>query len=331
MNVAAGDKKGLAVIAAILIVLIASLMGLTAVSLLGSESWGVVNYINSQEAFFIAEGGVEYYAELLQNQSSSWTTPPTAPVDEALGKGTFTITTANALDDEIDVTSTSKITAAGARTIKRAVTIHIARGTTPDAYSYILYTASGINTTSAVNLTITGEQEGSGSYFPLVDFSYYQAAAAPGQNISGNYTFTAGIYTGIWYIDGNVTIDSGVTMNGTIVSTKKITSTNKAGITINPASPNPALIANNAIDFNRSGTVNINGLIYAGTDGTGSFDASRTTDFIFTGTIISPQEIDLSRSEDAVLSYDSSILTDPPPGITGGSSSITRSNWDEVY
>ncbi|MFH1867727.1 MAG: hypothetical protein ABH843_02035, partial [Candidatus Omnitrophota bacterium] len=193
------------------------------------------------------------------------------------------------------------------------------------------YAGSGINTTSSVNLSVTGDQEAAGAYFPTVDFSYYQTNASPGQDISGNHTFNAGTYSGIWYINGNVTINSNVTINGTVVTTKKITCSNKTNVTVNPTSPNPALIANDAIGFSRSDTVTISGLVYAGADGTGSFDASRTVDLAFTGTAISPQQIDLSRSEDAVIVYDSDILTSPPPGMLGGSSGITVSAWDEVY
>lgn len=331
MNITNRDKKGLAIVAAILIILIASVMGLTAASMLGTETSGILNYLNSQQAFFIAEGGFEYYAELLQNQASSWTTPPVAPTDEDLGVGTFTITTANELDNDIDVTSTATVTSVTVGDTVRVVRAHIARSTTPDAYLYVLYAGSGINTTSAVNLSITGDQEPAGSYFPTVDFSYYQTNADPGQDISGNHTFGSGTYSGIWYIDGNVTMNSNVTINGTVVTTRRITCSNKTNVTINPTSPNPALIANHNIGFSRSDTVTISGLVYAGADGTGAFDASRTEDLVFTGTIISPQEIDLSRSEDAIITYDNAILTSPPPGISGGSGNITVSAWDEVF
>lgn len=328
------DIKGTAIIAAILIMLIASVMGLAAASLLGTDTASSLNYMNSQEAFFIAEGGLEYYLEQLQGQTTSWTTPPTKPTNETLGKGTFTITTANEQANSIDVTSTANLTGIGGETITRVVTVQVRRQSAPEAFSYVLYVGNTIVTTGATNLTVTGDQQEGGSNFPTVNFSYYQDLAPPSQKISGNHIFTSGgsPYSGIWYVNGNVTINSDVTINGTVVATGWIRGREEQDITVNPTLAYPALVSNNYIDFRDSDDVTINGLVYAGADGSGTFSARGTEDFSLTGTIIVAQWITFQDSEDATITYDSSIVTNPPPGFSGsGSQTVGISNWDEVY
>lgn len=198
-----------------------------------------------------------------------------------------------------------------------------------DVYSNVLYTASTIDTNSATNLSITGTQVEGATSLLTVDFPYYQGIASPGQDIAGNYTFTAGAYSGIWYISGNVTIESNVTINGSIITEKKITASRESDIDLNPTSNYPAMIANDAINFGRSVNFSSDGLIYAGADGSGNFSLSRATDAGITGIVVADGKIDLSRSDAVTITYDSSIADDPPPGISGWGIEL-QLDWDEI-
>lgn len=154
------NNKGIGIIAAIMIILIASVMGIVVTSLLGTGTFNSLNYMYSQQAFFIAEGGLEYYLEQLENQASSWVTPPTRPADEALGIGTFTITTANEQAGEIDITSTAHITGPYGQTVQRVVTTHVTRLSGPDnppeAFSYASYIRLQANLQNSTNGKVIG-------------------------------------------------------------------------------------------------------------------------------------------------------------------------------
>jgi len=219
--------------------------------------------------------------------------------------------------------------------LNRKVQQSVVANEIPEAYSYALYTGSSIDKDRATNLNITGSEKESATNFPTVDFAYYKSIASPGQDISGNYTFSAGTYSGIWYINGNVTISSNVTINGSVITTGKIDGSRASNVVVNPTSTYPSLIANNNIDFSRSTNVTISKLIYAGADGSGSLDFSRATTVNLTGTIIAYGAIDLSRSDSVTITYSSSIITDPPPGISGGggggaASISVQKDWNEI-
>ena len=89
------NKQGFAFIAAIIIMVLLAVLGTFSLSLSSSDINIAINTERSIEAFYVAEGGLQYYLEQLSNQDSSWRTPPAKPSDKSLGSGTFTITTAN--------------------------------------------------------------------------------------------------------------------------------------------------------------------------------------------------------------------------------------------
>lgn len=327
-------NQGFSILITIIIVVILAALGVMGISMLTTETQMSVDTMTSAQALFIAEGGLQYYFEQLQGDSD-WTTPPTTPSGKALGNGTFTITTANATTDEIDVTSTANVTGADGGTTARVATAHLSRGASlPLAYDYVLYA----NTITLLGSpSITGTQYPGATIFPTVTFASYQSAAT--YNLPGGSSLS-GTYNGGVYVSGNVTIGANsVVINGFLVATGNITSTSRTSITINPTAPYPAMIANNDISFtDMRGTNTMNGLIFAGADGTGSVTialrSTGTRNFNYSGTIMAPNTITLNRNAAQYnVVYDAAIKTNPPPYISGGGSGTGTggmSSWKEV-
>jgi hypothetical protein len=75
MNVLKTEEKGLGIVAAILIMLVVAVMGVTLASLLGTNAQSSVNYMQSQQAFFLAESGIQKALLALDKYSTqaTWT------------------------------------------------------------------------------------------------------------------------------------------------------------------------------------------------------------------------------------------------------------------
>jgi len=231
------NRKAFGVIAAILIMLLVAVMGITVANLMGTDISGSTNYQHSQQAFFVAEGGLRYYLEQLKRQLTSWKLPPLQPLNEALGEGIFTITTANEEDKEVDVTSAAYITAADGTIIKRSVYVH-AKRIPPPAFKYAAYSDINVNLSGKGEINgdtaaeqhvngkdswkLNGEvEEGANIDFPYMDFPSYAKDAD--YVVNGSFTFEEGkMYEGIYYITQNASVENGVTMNGSIIAQQNI-------------------------------------------------------------------------------------------------------------
>lgn len=346
MTVIVARKKATGIIAAVLIVLIVSIMGVVVASLLGTDTGSTLNYLHSQQALFIAEGGLEYYLKQLQKETRSWKTyTPPQPTNEALGNGTFTISTANAKKDEIDVTSEAHVLGMDGQTVKRVVSVHATRGTgIPEAFKYVQHSGSNISfmgSTGKVkgDLSTTGEvtyEEGmtikgtitehSSVPVPVVDFASYEAIA---DHKETNFFFKKNqTYDGIWYITQSASFEDGVTLNGTIIA-DVINITNCSNVTVKPSGNYPALVASSAIIIGLGGAKNIDisGLVYAG----GLIKVWAMEKATFTGALISGMYIETMYANNIDFNYDSKIFTNPPPYFSGGGVNVATSNWNEIY
>ena len=144
---------------------------------------------------------------------------------------------------------------------------------------------------------------------PTVDFAAYLAEAD--HYIAGNYKFNAGTYSGIWYIDGNVTIKSGVTFNGTIITTGNIKFVNSSSVALNPTSPYPALVAAGNVEGNNSASVAIDGIVYA----LGNVILSSSASVSVHGSMIADGNFEMKNSSSLSVTYDEDIANNPPPHI----------------
>jgi len=331
------DKRGVVLLFTFIIIVTLAAVTAAFLYMTSTRIKGSGYDISSQKALWIAEGGLQYAMYRLKNDDtfrdgvSDDQAAPTI-VTGSLGNGGYSVSVykGTAGDPDEDIFYMTSTGSAG--TLSRQVAQSADVNTAPEVYNYVLYAGNNIQTGNTTNLTITGDQESSAAQLPIVDFNYYQTNADPGQDISGAYTFTPGTYSGIWYIDGSVSIDNNVTINGTVVTTSRVTATNKNNIVINSTSPNPAIIANDNIDFSRSSDVSIEGFVYAGADGSGSLTLSSTNNLEIDGTAAAADNISLNRSTDATITYDSAIVNNPPPAITSGAAAnvVIQQDWDEI-
>jgi hypothetical protein len=356
-------SKAQTIIIAVVIMVLAAAFAATILSLFGIDLGGSLHYVRSQQALFIAEGGLEYYLEQLENQQASWVTPPTQPVDAALGLGTFTITVSNAQADSIDVTSTGTISGMDGITIVRVVSVTAKRvpAVTP-AFSFLLRGNSpgGVNFTNSLG-TVTGDLSSAGNItgipafgltlngtkypdsdldFPTVDYASYQAIA--NQVISGNFTFaTNTTYNGIYYITGNVTFQSGAKLYGTLVmptANKTVSLDNSVGVVIDPSvdplhpsGSYPAIVSAGRISATSTNNLHIKRLVYTDRNANPSINFRYSVGLDFDGTIVSQGGVDVRNNTGLNMAFDANILTNPPPGFSGGTQRVADSLWDEVY
>ncbi|MFH1142362.1 MAG: hypothetical protein ABIH67_02785 [Candidatus Uhrbacteria bacterium] len=142
---------------------------------------------------------------------------------------------------------------------------------------------------------------------PMVDFAAYRAEAD--HYLSGNQIFTTGTYGGIWYVDGNVTIDSGVSFDGTVVATGDIRFINSASVAFNPTGPYPALVTLGNIEGNNSSSIAINGIAFA----MGNIILNNAISVAVHGSLIANGNFEIKNGAAFSVTYDQDITQNPPP------------------
>lgn len=155
------NNKGLSLVAVVIVMLIVASLALLVASFMSSGNIAAITDMQSEQAFYIANAGMECYLELLE-ADSDWSTPPTVFTNQAFGSGTFTITYANQATDSIDVTSTGKVTGWDGNSVQRVVTQNItkAAGAGTTFADFALFYGGGdgsIDSDIKKNQTITGD------------------------------------------------------------------------------------------------------------------------------------------------------------------------------
>jgi hypothetical protein len=95
MKCDATDQRGMSLIAAIFIIVILAFMGTMFVSLISTSTYTSLNDMQAAQAFYVAEGGVEFQQRELA-ASLDWyrsSTDPLSTATRVLGPGTFTAST----------------------------------------------------------------------------------------------------------------------------------------------------------------------------------------------------------------------------------------------
>lgn len=329
-NIKIINNKGFILIAALIVMVTSILLMSLYSNIILTEKGLIVKDYHKKQAFWLAEAGNEKALKAviddlaLLTDSQYWIDNFT---NVLLGEGVYTVEIS---EDSGVYTLTSKGTTRGITvTIKQGVII--GSGVVPESFKYAIYVGGKIDDKDAINLSITGDQVEGGADLPIVDFSYFKSIADSGQDISGNYTFSdegSGTdYSGVWFVDGNVIVESGVTITGSIIATGGIAMRGNSTISITAASPNPALVAYGNIDLKNTRDVTIFGLIYAGADKEGNVDIKEALNLNITGTVIAGGNFDLKDSDSATITYDNSIVIDPPPGF---GTIVLRNDWRQA-
>ena len=118
------NNKGISLVAVIVIIVIVASLALLIASSMSSGNISAVTDMQSEQAFYIAQAGLEWYLEQLEG-NNNWKSPPAVKTDQAFGAGAFSITYANEDTKDIDVTSTGKVTGWDGNTVQRVITCHV--------------------------------------------------------------------------------------------------------------------------------------------------------------------------------------------------------------
>ena len=313
--------------------------------------------LESAQAFWLAEAGLQDVIQKLVNDSDYRDSPTT--VTESLGQGTYSVTVSKA-----DTTYTLASTGSVGR-ISRKITENVAatsaiieRGIHADGAHLKFDDSSGTingNVSCATSvlpnplpagMTINGtitQNPDQDKIFPTLDIAqYYTIADSLGQ-VDTRKTFANATYTGVWYITQEAVIGDNATIDGTIICESNIIFDGEAdNITITPSNNYPALYAGNSITStdtgapsSRTGLQNstINGLIMSSGDILFDYMNQNTANTVtFNGTMLADGNIQIQDGSNFTINYDSGVWDPSPLGFSWATTAgITeQGDWNEV-
>jgi Tfp pilus assembly protein PilE len=353
------NNKGISLVAVVIVMLIVAILALVIASFMSSGSIASITDMQAEQAFYIANAGMECYLELLE-ADSDWSTPPAVFTNQAFGAGTFTITYTNQATNSIDITSTGKVTGWDGNSVQRVISQHVTKsdgsggypGGVPAAFSYGIHcfgsnvdfksstgtvngnVASTNNVKNYGSMTINGTvtQDSPVPDPGPVDMAGYLAIADVVQ--PGNYIFNAGTYGSpgseqVWYIQGNATINSNVTIYGSVIADGQVNISSKSSITITAASGYPAIISGSNISVSSLSNSAITGLIYS----ENNITFNSLSNVTMNTSMLAGNNISIKSGSNFSINYSSDISTNPPPyfsGYSDGSITMTTSLWQET-
>ncbi|MFA4972277.1 MAG: hypothetical protein WC683_06665 [bacterium] len=335
------SDSGFAILAVVVVLVVFALLGMAAVSLISSSAYMVVDEIKTQQAFSVAEAGLAYEAEQLENDNN-WS--DNAGYTKSFNPGSFTVTYVAKTNN----TATVRVDGAVGgvtRSIQQAFT----RGSgKPKAYSSAMYTETDITVDNNATGDVYGpvaaggdvdenegvvfhdlpEENDPNSSVPTPDWAYWQANAD--HVVTGNFNFTNGAYSGVYYVTGNVTSsnNSVFTLNGTIITRGRIVFGNNSNVTITAASGNPAIFAQSRIVISNNITANITGWIQSQS----YIRIENNAGFTAVGGMVAVGDITIRNNAVIDLTYDENQA--PGEGYSGGEpgeGGLGESSWEEVF
>jgi len=222
------SQKGFSILSVIFCLMAFSALGLTMAPMVSVSSRGSVSSNQGQEAFFVANGGVQY---ILQNSFAddpnysdnvSPTGAPFGGTPITLGTGEFWVEYSNLTPISADVTVTGRV-GNSVRKVKQsvtAITILMEIGLQADGNVYLEgdgHITGDVEYTGTLDdghYTINGDTN-SGSGPPAVDLASLISQTTSFH--SGNFTIN-GNYTGNLHVTGKLTIEGNGTITGVIVA-----------------------------------------------------------------------------------------------------------------
>jgi predicted acyltransferase (DUF342 family)/type II secretory pathway pseudopilin PulG len=198
------NDKGISLIAVTIVMLVVATLALVIASTISSGNITSVTDLQEQQAFYIAQAGIEWYMEQLENDSD-WS-DNTSPVisDQPFDVGRFTVECSAQEIDSIDITVTGKVTGWDGNDVQRIITAHL-------------------------------EKTEEGATFADFAIFYGGGDGTVTTDINKNQTITGDIF-----IHGDLDIGKNCTITGDVLATGEITvgsGTNISGDTIEDADP----------------------------------------------------------------------------------------------
>jgi len=194
------DEKGIALVLALILLAVLSVLALAMVSLGRHETTFLVKERLSDAALYIADGGVEYGINELQKDPSTYRGPTTDLIGNA-GQFTVSVSTQGQPTNYYIITSTGYVPDATNFRERRTVRsiVNIIPGTPP----YAIGAKDGI--TVASNITIKGDLRSDGQI--EIGNNVFIEPSSPGASDGSIYTST-GMAKGVW-ITGNLYMQPG--------------------------------------------------------------------------------------------------------------------------
>jgi len=292
-----------------------------------------------ERAFFLAESGIQYYIKHELDLSDDDWSDNTATITKTFGGGSFTVSVLQASTNRVELRSVGTVTL-GSTDFDRTIEYAIRR---INPFSYLLYgegdaTFEHINngtidgdiylegdfdTEHDANVTVDGDidENQSDAEIPEVDWTYWQNEAD--QIISGDYVFDQTSYSGIYYIDGNATLDNNnIDFDGTLIVTGNIESMQNNNIEINPDSNRPALVTGGNLNIAQGNNMIINGAVYA----ENNLTLNQATNLILNGSLIFGGDFFADNTNNITLNFVEGDNT----GFTGGTQSYGLDSFKEI-
>lgn len=355
------NNSGVAFIAAVLGMLAFGTLGLTLASLVSNRYLGSTEKLQSAQAFYVAEGGVQSILMSQFNGDSDFsdnispTDPPFGATSISLAPGQFWVEYLNQQATSVDIRVTARVGQA-----VREVRVSVGQGgtgiqtaTMSDGNLSIINSSGNIfgdvvlsgNYTIEPGVTVNGNITQDGSLeIPPIDFNTYESmttsthygSLAISSNYTGDLHVTGSVvfygdvtYNGLLYVDGSIAFQgSSTVINGTVVAEGNIAIQNSGNIQVisqpNPLGHMPAILAGGNLDIQITNNVDIQGAIWANEN----IEVQNIDDFDLTGAFLTGGNMAMSNIPDLNITFDSDLVAQIP-GMTGGSGSmgLSLANW----
>lgn len=352
------------VIATILGMLLFGIMGTTMVHMTANNLSSATEDLQSSQAFYVAEGGVQYVEMSQFNGDTNFAdnNPPTDPPFGAnsisLSPGQFWVEYVNKTSSSVTVKVTAKVGTA-VRVIEQNV------GQSGTGFQYVTMAGGNINANSSTgniygdvglkgNVNISSGVVVHGNIYqdptivlPTLDFNVYMNMCTTTNNgnmdINSNYTgnlcvigdVTIGsnvTYTGLLYSTGKVTVNgNNVHINGSLLAEGNIKADNRSGLQFiadnsNPNQHMPAIAGKSLLELKNDDNMTIKGVMW----NDGNLDYTNSDNLDYTGSFMAGQNVIMNSSNNLKITFDSEYLVGVP-GLSGGggaqSGSLSLSGW----
>ncbi|MDP2980716.1 MAG: hypothetical protein Q8N67_01435, partial [Candidatus Omnitrophota bacterium] len=120
------NNKGISLVAVIIVIMIVASLALFIASSMSSGNIAAITDMQSDQAFYIAQAGLEWYMERLQGDSN-WSSAPATATNQAFGAGVYSVIFANNSRNSIDIQGTGVVNAWDGNTVQRVIRYHINR------------------------------------------------------------------------------------------------------------------------------------------------------------------------------------------------------------
>lgn len=332
------NERGLAVLTAVFTMIVFALLAAATVALISGSSQTSADEYLSQQAFHVADAGVEYTAKKLSSVAD-WSNQ--LDFTNNFGDGVFRITFVSKTSSTATIRSDGTVGG-----ITRSILQELRQGSgLASAFQNALYTPQDISVegsssgdvngpvSAGGSLTSTGGVDFTGTLrtndpsvrIPQPDWAYWQSHAS--HYVDGSFTFSSGTYNGSYYVNGNVEFGRDVMLNGTITARGSVRLTGNSNIHINAVQPNPAIIAEEGVTFTGTSDVWVNGFIFT----LAAILMTGNSGIDVNGGMIAGDDVTFTGNTNASVDY---VPVDGiVPGFIGGEGTepVVFVKWQEVF